>query len=50
MIGLMILRGIFSGYWEPLTEMWNPATGRDVFNATMSRNNAFSESAETAPI
>jgi hypothetical protein len=37
MIGLMILRGIFSGYREPLTEMWNPATGRDVFSATMSR-------------
>lgn len=36
-IGLMLLRGIYSGYREPLTEMWNPNTGRDIFTATMSR-------------
>lgn len=37
MIGLMFLRGIYAGYREPLTEMWNPQTGREVFIETMSR-------------
>ena len=38
LIGLMILRGVYGGYRESVTELWSSPVGRAVFSATMSRN------------
>ena len=38
LIGLMILRGIYRGYREPVKDLWIIRSGRPIFTATMSRN------------